>query len=178
MSAAIPDYVEPFGGWRVWRVGGDGRDFRLLSLVQETVWPLRQELVAECRTRWSLARRLRRRRHEPPAETCGCGIYATGMERLGSYLEARDGRGTPCVFGRVLLRGTVAECEHGWRASRAYPAEIFVPTPRHATAASAFVDEIAHGLSRCGVAVVVLPVPPPDALDMVAHDRGRLGFLK
>src|SRR5919204_3947770 len=48
MSVAIPDYVEPFEGWRVWRVSGDGCELQLLSVVQETVWPPREELVAEC----------------------------------------------------------------------------------------------------------------------------------
>jgi hypothetical protein len=34
------------------------------------------------------------------------------------------------VLGRVALWGTVVECERGWRASRAYPAHLYVPSPR------------------------------------------------
>jgi hypothetical protein len=34
------------------------------------------------------------------------------------------------VIGQVLLWGCVVESEHGWRASHAYPARLFVPLGR------------------------------------------------
>jgi hypothetical protein len=71
--------------------------------------------------------------HPAPGEGCQCGIYAAGdPTRLGPYLtghaaDARSsGRLLGRVAGRVLLWGTVVECEHGWRASYAYPERIYV----------------------------------------------------
>lgn len=183
MSVAIPDYVEPFEGWRVWRASSDGSHLRLRSVVQETVWPPREELAADCLSRRLLARLRRRRRHEAPAEACACGIYATTLDRLGSYLRMRgDGR-AHYVFGRVLLWGTIIECEHGWRAARAYPAEIIVPAPPRPSSptimaprgepAGASAAEIADALSCYAVPVVVLPHTPAEALDVVALEHGR-----
>jgi hypothetical protein len=181
MSVAIPDYVEAFEGWRAWRVSSDRCDFRLLSVVQETVWPPREELVAECARRRLLVRRARR--HAAPEELCACGIYATTLDRLRPYLDARSDRPARYVFGRVRLWGTIVECEQGWRASRAYPAEIIVPTapaspggimsappPAIATATS---EQIALALSCYAVPLVVLPHTPAQALDILALERGR-----
>jgi hypothetical protein len=190
MSVAIPDYVEPFEGWRVWRASKDGSQLRLRSVVQETVWPPRAELAAECLRRRILPRVRGRRRHGAPAEVCACGIYATTLDRLGSYLHARgDGR-AHYVFGRVLLWGTVIECEQGWRGARAYPAEIIVPAPPRASApaimapwgpAGASGEEIADALSCYAVPIVVLPHTPAEALDVVALEHGcdnRIGSMR
>ena len=185
MSVAIPDYVEPFEGWRVWRAGNEGSHLRLRSVVQETVWPPREELAAEC-VRRILARLGRRRRHEAPAESCACGIYATTLDRVGSYLHERGDGGAHYVFGRVLLWGTVIECEQGWRAARAYPAEIIVPLPPRGSSptimaprkpAGATAEEIADALSCYAVPVVVLPHTPAEALDVVAREHGRGGRI-
>jgi hypothetical protein len=186
MSAAIPDYVEPFEGWRVWRVSSNGCDLRLLSLVQHTVWPPREELAAGCLQRRVLARLHRARPHQAPAEACACGIYATTLDRLGSYLhEPADGR-TRFVFGRVCLWGTVVECEQGWRAARAYPAEIIVPTSSrgarhpaaimaspHAPVAGVTAEELADALRHYAVPVIALPHTPAEALEVVAREHGR-----
>ena len=191
MSVAIPDYVEPFEGWRAWQVGAAGRDLRLLSVVQETVWPPREELAAECPRGRILARLRRPRRHEAPVERCACGIYATSLDRLGSYLRRGDCR-TRYVFGRVRLWGSVVECEHGWRGARAYPAEIVVPGPPRASRAGlagimaspdaplagASADEIADALSCYAVPVVALPHTLAEALDVVARERGRNGQIR
>ena len=182
MSVAIPDYVQPFEGWRVWRASSDGSQLRLRSVVQETVWPPREEFAAECLRRRILARLSRRQRHEAPAEACACGIYATSLDRLGSYLHERGGNRTHYVFGRVLLWGTLIECEQGWRAARAYPAEIIVPAPPRASSptiiaprepASATAEEIADALSCYAVPIVVLPHTAAEALDVVALEYGR-----
>jgi hypothetical protein len=55
------------------------------------------------------------------------------------------------VAGRVLLWGTVVECEHGWRASHAYPDRIYVQRG----ADSPLLDRIgvAGGLASYGVPV-------------------------
>jgi hypothetical protein len=173
MSAASPDYVEPFEGWRLWRVSSEGGDLRLRSLVQQTLWPPREELAAGCLRRRALARLRRPASHKAPVESCACGIYATWLERLGSYLhECGDGR-THYVFGRVRIWGSVIECEQGWRAARAYPAEIIVPTPSEHALLGASTEEIGDALSCYGVPIVVLPHTPAEALDVVALERGR-----
>jgi hypothetical protein len=69
----------------------------------------------------------------------------------------------------VLLWGSVVECEHGWRASRAYPAEIFVPTPRRG-GATASADEVAHGLAEYGVPLVAIPASPRQAVEELRAD--------
>jgi hypothetical protein len=192
MSVAIPDYVEPLEGWRAWRVGGEDGDLRLFSVIQETVWPLREELVAACLKRRMLARLRRGRGHDAPAEACACGIYATSLERLGSYLPDRDDGRTRYVFGRVRLWGTVIECEQGWRGSCAYPSEILVPMPARAARAvradlmgppqprfaGATAEEIEDALSRYAVPVVVYPYEPAEALEIVARTGGRGGEIR
>jgi len=106
---------------------------RLSSVVYPTIWPVRCELVAVCRRRdfrrWLTA-------EEPypaPGERCRCGIYgASQPAQLVPYLTGdaasvrASGRRLGRVAGRVLLWGTVVECEHGWRASHAYPERIYV----------------------------------------------------
>jgi hypothetical protein len=174
MNVAIPDYVEPLQGWRVWRFEGERARIRLLSLVKDVVWPARQELVADCLRRRLL--RLRGRPHPAPCEECACGIYATSFDQVATLLDDVAWRGIQSVFGRVLIWGTVIECEHGWRASRAYPAELFVPT-RHALAPVALAEEIAHGLRRYGVPVRVLPCGPREALEEVARGGDQLGLV-
>ena len=173
MTERIPDYVEPLEGWRVWRVDRMDDGFRLRSLVQETSWPAREELVAECRKRRLLPRLRRRARHEPPAETCACGIYATRVECVSAYLSQPSWDGAPYVFGRVLLWGTVIECERGWRATRAYPAQLFVPTPRRRGARGVSAQEIADALAAYRVPVVVLPFTPLEAFEALARDLER-----
>jgi RNA polymerase sigma factor (sigma-70 family) len=64
---------------------------------------------------------------------------------------------------RVALRGTVVECAHGWRASLAYPAQLYVPLlprGRHATLAHRF----ALDLTDYGVPVELLEVSTPNKL--------------
>jgi hypothetical protein len=188
MNPPIPDYAEPFEGWRVWQVSSNGRDPRLRSVLQKTLWPPREELAAECLRRRILARVRGGRRHEAPDKACACGIYATSLEHLGSYLRGCGDHRTRFAFGRVHLWGTVIECEQGWRASRAYPAEIMVPTAPQAGPAGimaspqpefarARAEDIADALSCYAVPVVVLPRTPAEALDLVAHERGRDGHI-
>jgi hypothetical protein len=106
---------------------------RLSSVVYPTVWPLRCELVAVCRRRQFRRWLTAEVPHPAPGEGCQCGIYAASdPTRVGPYLtghaaDARtSGRLLGRVAGRVLLWGTVVECEHGWRASHAYPERIYL----------------------------------------------------
>jgi hypothetical protein len=123
-------------GWRSWLVVEEGEGARLSSVVYPTVWPPRCELVAVCKRRRYLRRRLSAEEaHDAPEERCQCGIYAASdPTRLVPYLtghaaEVRaSGRLLGRVAGRVLLWGRVVECEQGWRGSQAYPERIYVRT--------------------------------------------------
>ena len=157
MSGA-PDYVEPVVGWRVWHAVEAGGKTRLSSMFHEMVWPTREPLAAVC-----LRSRFLRRRpqgdHAAPAASCGCGIYAASLQHLGEYLTGprASGRAMCPVIGRVALWGTVVECPHGWRASLAYPSQLYVPLlprGRHAALARQF----ALDLTEYGVPVDLLEV--------------------
>jgi hypothetical protein len=129
-----PDYFEPIIGWRTWLVVQEGDGFRLRSVVYDALWSPRSELAARCLHRtFSLPWR-RRSEHRPPARGCRCGIYATREpEEAASYLEERswaDMFSIHRVIGTVSLWGRVVEYTRGWRASRAYPRTIYVPTTR------------------------------------------------
>lgn len=130
-----PDYIEPVLGWRSWLVVREGEDFRLRSVLYETLWLPRKELVARClHRRISFPWRKQRVEHAPPAEECACGIYAAREPKEAlAYIDGRgwaDTQSVHRVIGRVSLWGDVVECERGWRASSAYPRAIYVPPTR------------------------------------------------
>lgn len=131
MSAA-PDYFEPIVGWRTWVVVQEGDGFRLRSVVYDALWSPHRELVARCLHRAISLPWRRRSVHTPPARGCRCGIYAAREpEEAASYLEELSWADTFSihrVIGTVSLWGRVVECARGWRASRAYPKTIYVPT--------------------------------------------------
>ncbi|HEX4323145.1 MAG TPA: hypothetical protein VHZ77_00785 [Gaiellaceae bacterium] len=133
-SDRVPDLIEPFDAWRVWRVGMcDGRTV-LKSLFSGTVWEPTVPLTAHCtgvqRVRWR-PWRLSANDHVAPALGCRCGIY--GVRTVAAarpYIDCtpfpyRDDR----VIGRVALWGDVVEGKLGWRASHAYPVELFIRDP-------------------------------------------------
>ena len=165
MSAA-PDYIEPTVGWRVWRVADAGSGARLLSVAYDVPWPPRSELVAECFRRPRVRLRLRRARacdHAAPRERCTCGIYAAGRpEGLAHYLDD-DGWEQHTrwplvhrVIGRVFLCGQVIECEHGFRASHAYPAHLYLPRRDGHDRPLRRLNKIASALGEYGVPVEFL----------------------
>jgi hypothetical protein len=146
---AAPDYVEPVVGWRTWNAVDRHRRARLSSVIQRSVWPTREPLLASCRcARWALWP-FSRLRHEAPAPDCGCGIYAASPGVVRRYLPEHVAESVMVrVIGRVALWGVVYEHEHGWRASAAYPTCLFVPVVdlRPATAERIVSDLGAYGV--------------------------------
>jgi hypothetical protein len=171
MSAG-PDYIEPITGWRTWLVVQENKDFRLRSVVYDALWSPRNELVACCLHRTPRLPWSRRSRHLPPASGCGCGIYAAKEpEDAAAYLEGRswaDAHSVHRVIGTVSLWGRVVEYTRGWRASRAYPRTIYVPTTRAPYWLRAKrAEEIALALTAYDV--------PVELLD--ADSRGPAGLV-
>ena len=137
MTGTAPDYIEPVVGWRLWHLAERDGALRLVSPLYRTAWLPRRELVAACRRGMESGLSLYwpgRRRHAPPDPRCGCGIYAgrTPAEAtayMTRFFKQRDDV-LHRVIGTVSLWGVVVECERGWRASRAYPRNIYVPVTR------------------------------------------------
>jgi hypothetical protein len=162
----IPDFVEPVEAWRVWRVAAREGGLVLQSLFAGAVWEPVVPLVASCsgghRSRWAPWRKTPND-HPAPEFDCRCGIYGVqSVAAARSYLElppllGRDDR----VIGRVALWGDVVEGACGWRASHAYPLELFVPSPAVAHRGlrqRAHVSEILFGLEAYEVPVdLVVP---------------------
>ena len=164
-----PDFVEPFEAWRAWQVVRRDGEYSLRSVVQPTLWPAGQALVAEClagRGLFPFLRR-RRRRHDAPDAECRCGIYAAPLERIGQYVADAPCRGVARVLGRVALWGTVVECERGCRGSHAYPTKIYVPVDAGEPWRIGW-DEVALGLCRYGVPVEPLAARAADATRYLA----------
>ena len=133
----------------------------LRSLFAGAVWEPLVPLVASCsgghRSRWAPWRKTPNA-HPAPELDCRCGIY--GLQSVAaarSYLElppllCRDDR----VIGRVALWGDVVEGPRGWRASHAYPIELFVPSPvvaHRGLRQRAYVNEILFALEAYEVPV-------------------------
>ena len=174
MKLEAPDYVEPFVGWRVWVVvpDADGTP-RLRSVVQKTLWPVLQPLVAECCQRRVLAKLLRRPGHERvPDPACQCGIYATALHELEPLLAEAPWETGARVLGEVNLWGDVIECERGWRASRAYPVRLYVPV-RDGRRPRLTQEEIADSLADYRVPVELLPCRPSQAVNLLAQEVVR-----
>jgi hypothetical protein len=162
-----PDYISPFVGWRLWLVARDrsGR-LRLTSVMRATVWPVREPMVAECvrRRTFLRSRSTGHARKRAPVASCRCGIYAIGNPRLlGPFIDTNHVRrcGPQWVVGSVAMWGTVIESERGWRASHAYPRQLYVPLARRNRSAAA---EIERDLKQYGVEVSVFDSPISTAL--------------
>jgi hypothetical protein len=73
---------------------------------------------------------------------------------LGAYTLPCGGPGSaPCAIGRVVLWGTVVEGTHGWRASHAYPAELWLPDADRMGVGLPGIASIALGLADYGIPV-------------------------
>jgi hypothetical protein len=160
-AGPIPDYAEPVEAWRVWRVSMRSGRVVLQSLFAGVVWEPAVPLVASCTGgHRSLLAPWRKKPNDHPAPEldCRCGIYGVqSIAAARSYLETppllcRDDR----VIGRVALWGDVVEGPAGWRASHAYPTELFVPSAaagRSGLRRRAYVDEIILALEDYDVPV-------------------------
>jgi hypothetical protein len=160
-SLQAPDYVEAMEAWRVWRVGMRDGHVVLKSVFSASVWEPAVPLTAVCTRRHRPRRRPWRLEpigHPAPDLDCRCGIYGLqSASAARSYLESQPLLGREeRVIGRVALWGTVVEGALGWRASHAYPIELFVPTPAVVWSGlrrRAYVDEILFALQAYRVPV-------------------------
>lgn len=165
---AAPDFVAPFEAWRTWKVLGSTDRPLLSSLFFELVWTPRVAVEAAClRRSWLDRLPFVRREHEAPGRRCECGVYAASLEQAVSYLwhpRVAPRRSPVHVLGRVRLWGDVVECERGFRASRAYPAELLVPTTVSGRGRLPGIELVALGLERYGVPVRLVECRSRDEL--------------
>jgi hypothetical protein len=161
--ASVPDYFEPVIGWRTWLVVATAAGLGLRSVVFGTDWSPGEELSARCEL--VLERRLSRpwRRtpaHPAPSPGCECGIWAAkeidyAADFFNLYGDLLSDTTVHRVIGRVALWGSVVDGGLGWRASRAYPTHIYVPSRRE-NGREVHVRMIARGLADYGVPVEVV----------------------
>jgi hypothetical protein len=148
-----PDYCEPIVGWRSWRAFERDGEAHLTSVFHRVRWPHGEPLAGTCET-WRLPWR-RHRRHAAPDPDCLCGIYAASFDVACAFAPLLPPymRGTYAVIGTVALWGDVAEYSEGWRASYAYPLELYLisPSPRTFEAA-----RVARSLERYDVPVTTI----------------------
>jgi len=156
-----PDFLSALEGWRLWLAAADRSGvLRLTSMTHPIVWPVGEPVVATCVRRRSLFRSRPAEHPDLPAPvaSCRCGIYAIDDPRmLTGFVDKNQGgsRYRNWVVGRVSVWGSVVESDRGWRASRAYPTHLYVPTlGRNRRAA-----EISEALSNYGVPIELLDVP-------------------
>jgi hypothetical protein len=125
-----PDVAGVVAGWKALSIRG-----RLLhSPQQNTLWPPREPLLAECSDvrRWLVfaGGRAPQLEEEPPAPhaspdaDCGCGIYAVADSvRTASYLwpppYGWQLETDATVLAQVEGWGTIVPGDHGWRAEKA-----------------------------------------------------------
>ena len=158
MSSVSPDYLEPVHGWRLWSVVEAGGRSRLQSLVCPSIWWPGQELVATCEAAPRDGLRPWRRRlpgHTAPEPRCTCGVHAMARVRhLATYVPPAASRlVVQRAIGRVALWGDVIEGSRGWRASRGYPAELWLPHADLRRQPVSELEAIALELAEYGVPV-------------------------
>jgi hypothetical protein len=170
-SFSAPDAVEAIVGWRAWAISDVAGTFRLRSVVAPTLWPAREVLEAECLRPGLHFLRRWRFGHKPPSETCECGVYAADASTAASYGTPPADRVDRRILGRVALWGVVVECEHGWRASHAYPYEIVIPAHRFRDDTRVPLEVLAFDLTAYGVPVTVVD---EDELSELMHDTERI----
>jgi hypothetical protein len=166
-----PDYFRPTSGWRVWLVVREHGELRLASVMYPTLWIPRREEIAVCRPAEPPVHAdslkplsaLHREPHASPHEQCGCGIYASKTLLLASsYFDGHGPAGEEPLFrviGRVSLWGRVIEGEYGFRASHAYPSQLYVPAAGLNGVVGATPGDVARALAVYGVPVELLDGP-------------------
>jgi hypothetical protein len=137
---SVPDAIEPFVGWRLWRIDVDNRlKWRLKSLYRDTLWDPGERATATCP----------REPHEPAAWKCICGIYAYKAPyrtrfKNDAFYRPRE---LALVVGQVKLWGNVVTAEYGYRGQYAYPSRLYVLTLTGAIQ-NPVVGEVADELAR------------------------------
>lgn len=157
-DSATPDYVEPFVGWRYWKL----RDGQITSPDRGTAWPQGQlswdgmcHCGAEPREGRTLPgsmldsfrRRLFRRQ-------CHCGINSWATKELALTSEVRAYRRQPAI-GEVALWGRINAYETGYRAEHARIMRLWATSEEDA-------ELVETAASREGIpyAGVLTPTPP------------------
>jgi hypothetical protein len=137
IEASYPGSIE---AWRIWRIqdlaltGRPAQTFLAAVGKRGSLWRHRERATAECRTYSS--------GHAAPSPDCTCGIWGMktredAIDALGVYVVNR--RHLPhYAIGRVHLWGVIVECERGYRAQYAYPAELCVAPERIAALQAAY----------------------------------------
>jgi hypothetical protein len=167
---AAPDYFEPVIGWRVWNAVERHGELELTSVFHKTRWPRNEPFTAACEV-WRPPWRRRGPSHDAPDDSCPCGIYAASLETAIRYIAPRPPRARWPVVGHVLLWGVVVECTDGWRASRAYPDRLYVPTMTRRGWGHAC--RVAAGLEPYGVPVEVIDAASQDEIVERLSASGR-----
>jgi hypothetical protein len=169
LVAEVPDYVAPVEAWRVGASSTSRRDqLGKRGAGDDLAGRRRPGGVLPPRQRMSP--RIRRRcEHGAPQAGCQCGIYAGEPSVLRQYLaEPLGSAAVARVSGRVALWGVVVECERGFRASHAYPVEVYVPADAIRGGDYGW-DELSAGLRRYGISVLLLPSRSRDAPQVLAR---------
>ena len=167
MSVEPPDYVEPFSGWRIWTVVVREGRARLQSPTFFEDWAPREVFEATCRKRFRERYRPWRSYgtgHAPPADGCDCGVYAMFEPGELAHFFRTTVMGPRVhyhVFGRVSLWGDVVEADRGWRASSAYPAELWLPEMDYHVGRSLGIAKAEADLAAYGVPLNVRRGTPP-----------------
>jgi hypothetical protein len=129
IEASYPGSIE---AWRIWRVhdlaltGRPAQTFLAAVAKRGSLWRHRERATAECRAYSS--------GHAAPHPECTCGIWGMktrddAIAALSVYLV--NHRHLPhYAIGRIHLWGVIVECESGYRAQYAYPAELFAAGER------------------------------------------------
>jgi hypothetical protein len=169
----------PVHGWRLWFVVAEAGRAGLASPVYPTPLPRGSALEAACDARrreplrpW----RLRPPEHAAPAVSCSCGVHAVSLPAdLAAYVPSVAGRRiVHRVVGRVALWGDVVEGSRGWRASRAYPAKLWVPEVHVNGRRVAGLEAMALDLAGYGVPVQICAgMTARDLVDELGRDRSR-----
>ena len=165
MTSTVPDYVEPLEAWRVWRVGVHEGRLTLHSAYSDESWEPGVPFGATCAKRHRSVRhpwRMEESHHQAPDLACSGGIYGTrSLAAARWFLESQASfRPADRVIGRVALWGDVVVSQWGWRASFAYPLELFVPGPTRLgqwRRTRSELDETLDALETYRVPVDVLP---------------------
>lgn len=130
----VPDGVFPIIAWRAWGVIAGDKGYALSGLGLNETWPAKKIMAAKCAQpvfgsamRWlsfSPVNDEESKAHQAPGHECNCGVWAfrSQDELLRALKEYKGVR----VIGQVYLWGRILECENGFRAQYAYPAELWL----------------------------------------------------